>query len=51
MLQGVTISLYDMDGQTVQSSNEEKMNIPLPPSQLKKVTQGESVSYQNDDIL
>ena len=48
MLQGVTIRLYDMDGQTVQSSNEDKMNIPLPPSQLKKVTQGESVSYQND---
>ena len=48
MLQGVTISLYDLDGQTVQSSNEAKMNILLPPSQLKKVTQGESVSYQND---
>ncbi|MFJ8237846.1 methyl-accepting chemotaxis protein [Ureibacillus sp. NPDC094379] len=51
MLQGVTISLYDMNGQAVQSSNEDNLNTPLSTNQLEKILMGESVTYKNEEFI
>ncbi len=51
MLEGVTISLYDMEGLTVQSSDESKLNINLDPSILKKIKDGELSTYKTEKIM
>ena len=51
MLQGVTISLYDMEGLIVQSSDESKLNTKMKSNLLTSVKEGELSSYQNEEII
>lgn len=51
MLQGVTISLYDMEGLIVQSSDESKLNTKMKSNLLTSVKEGELSSYQNEEIM
>lgn len=51
MLQGVTISLYNMEGLAVQSSDESKLDSKLETDLLSSVKEGELVSYTNDEII
>lgn len=51
MLQGVTISLYDMEGLVVQSSDEAKLSSNLGASELTAVKEGEVATYNNQETM
>lgn len=50
-LQGITVSLYDMEGLVVQSSSESKLNTHLESSLLSKVNDGQVSTYKNQKFL
>lgn len=50
-LQGVTISLYDTDGEVIKSSNEENTNNSIDSTILKKVVNGEIASLTDKTNL